>query len=93
MRTSYNIYSSFGFIGFCVIYHSDKTIQANLLLFETFSSGNISDGEQPDGGKNFPLKTSDLDILKNLMSAAVPSLGKNGMKYIAQSAKAILNIE
>jgi hypothetical protein len=93
MRTSYNIYSSFGFIGFCVIYHSEKTVQAHLLLFETVSLGKPEEDHLPDTGKNYPLKTADADIIKDLMSSAIPTLGKNGLKYVASNGQTTYEIE
>jgi hypothetical protein len=91
MRTSYNIYSSVGFIGFCVIYTNKKVIQSHLLLFESAFIGNNADFKdlKSDTCKIYPLNTKDLDIVKELMSAAIPTL----TKYAAHNEKTIYTIE
>jgi hypothetical protein len=92
LRTSYNIYNSIGFIGFCVIYNNKKLIQANLLLFEGLPVQSLVNQRQ-DTGKSYPLNTSDLEILNDLMNIAVPSFKENGIKYIAHNDNIIYNIE
>jgi hypothetical protein len=75
MRTSYNIYSSLEFIGFCVIYNNGKALQSHLLLFEgAFTTTNGLEHHRTDTGKTYPLKTSDETIVRDLMSSAMPSL-------------------
>jgi hypothetical protein len=92
LRTSYNIYNSIGFIGFCVIYNNKKLIQANLLLFEGLPVQSLVNQRQ-DTGKSYPLNTSDLEILNDLMNIALPSFKENGIKYIAHNDNIIYNIE
>lgn len=93
MRTSYNIYSSVGFIGFCVIYNNQKAIQAHLLLFDTALPKNGDDcSQRPEIDKNYPLNTSDFHILKDLMSSAISSYSKKET-YVAHNANAIYNID
>jgi hypothetical protein len=93
MRTSYNIYSSVGFIGFCVIYTNKKNIQANLLLFEGVNGENLSkNGQKPDIAGSYSLNTSDHHILSDLMSKALPS-NKGRFKYIAYNDNSMHHIE
>lgn len=94
MRTSYNIYNSVGFIGFCVIYHHQDDLLAHLLLFEEVSVEDLTkENYQPDSGKSYPLKTSDAQIIRDLMSDSIPLFGKNGQKYVANNDNATYNIE
>jgi hypothetical protein len=61
------------------MHNNGYDIQANLLLFENIQTGQRS--QIPNGSKNYILNTSDIDIIKDLMSTAIPVLKTNGLNY------------
>ena len=82
LRASYNIYCEQNFIGFCIIHNNGYDIQANLILIESIQTG--SHNQIPSGHKNYALNTSDIDIIKDLMSNAVPSFQTDRLNYTAK---------
>jgi hypothetical protein len=84
MTTTYNIYSSSGFIGFCFIFNNGQSSQGGLSLFETIGiGGNIMMYQQATKYKNYPLVTTDIVIIRDLMQTCIPSLRTNGLTYSA----------
>lgn len=85
MRTSYNIYNSKEFIGFCIITKEFNDRQVNLVLFEGISPEyNHDPDKMPGYTKNYPLDTSDIDIVRDIVSIAKPSVKTDGLTYKAK---------
>jgi hypothetical protein len=84
MTRTYTIYSSNGFIGFCLIYGNQQFTQGTLYLFETVTIGNQTMMyQQASKHQLYPSSTIEIDIIRDLMYQVVPSLRTNGLTYSA----------
>ena len=84
MTRTYTINSSYGFIGFCLIYGNQQFKQGTLTLFETVSFGNQTMMYQQASKHQIYYSTmTDIDIVRNLITQQIPSFGTNGLTYLA----------
>lgn len=84
MTNTYHIYSSAGFIGFCLVFTNNDTVQGGLSLFETIANnGNIMMYQQATKYSYYALGTTDIDIIRDLMATSIPTLRTNGYTYTA----------
>jgi hypothetical protein len=84
MTQTFTIYSSNGFIGFCFIYTNGNFIQGGLSLFETVDmNGNTMMYQQSGKYDIYGTNLTNLDIIRDLMLKAIPSLRTNGLTYSA----------
>lgn len=84
MKLSYNIYRHQESIGFSRIEKNDNTIKATLLLFEDMETGQASLMIPTENPKKYSSDISDIDIVKDLLSTAIPDVDKAGKIYSAK---------
>jgi len=85
MTKTYTINSTNGFIGFITIYNNGSFIQGAVYLYETVQIYNGNTMMYQQGGKQntYNLSIIDIDIIRDLMTTAIPSLRSNGLTYTA----------
>jgi hypothetical protein len=83
VRRSYNIYCLSTFIGFCIIHDDGVDIRASLFIFE-MNTDEYKAKRNSVNKKKYPLNTINIDIMKDLMSVAIPSKNTNGLIYTAK---------
>lgn len=82
MNTTYDIYSSLGFIGSLIIHQSSGHMFGGLLLFEAIPDGLNLDLIQSSSTQNrYANGSSHHQIILDLMTTAIPSIRTNGLTY------------
>ncbi|KAB2916166.1 MAG: hypothetical protein F9K23_08630 [Bacteroidetes bacterium] len=81
MNTIYDIHSNLGFIGFCIIKRDGTIAKSWLLLFETVGTEQF----QLPGTHDTYNNQEDIDIIRDLMLKAIPTLRTNELIYYAIS--------
>ena len=84
MTTTYNIHSSYGFIGFCFINSNQQFKQGGLSLFETVITGNTQTlYQQASIHHLYEAAKTDISIIQDLMQRSIPNLRSTGLTYSA----------
>ncbi|MFC2138620.1 hypothetical protein ACFLTE_10625 [Bacteroidota bacterium] len=85
MKTTFNIYSSAGFIGFCfIVNYNEQLVQGGLTIYETFEiEGNTMMYPQSTKYNLYPINKSELDIIRDLIQSLIPTFRTNDLTYSA----------